>query len=619
MDEVIATRDASAPASRRSWRGGIAARLLAVLLVVTFALTLITILLEYRTEQRSMREHLLSFGRSLARQGALACPDAVVIFDERMLKVFVDDLVAGEQFVVLAAVIRAEDGKTLAVSPEDGLQRDDDTTLRIEHPILVERGGDRLGTFVLGVSMAPMQAELGAKWARMLTRTSVGFLLVAALFWIALRLFVLRPLHRLDDAARRLGRGELHAPMENLGTTELGRLGRTMDAMRVNLLENHRSLADQNRRLLELDRLKTQFLTNVSHEMRTPLIGMLGGVELLADAPDGAVREEVAGAVQRSGEQLLELVDRLLDLAKLQDGNLLVQPRLCRPGRIVREVVERFSEAAQAKGLVLSCDVGELVDVERKTDPTRLRQVLAALLDNAIRFTQQGRVEVTLRLLQDGDGERLEVAVQDTGPGVPVEFIPRMFEPFSQADGSLTREHSGAGLGLTMARRIAQCLGGQLTVENRVSGGVRAVATLIVEAVPCSAPVDQGAEQAVAQRILVVDDAPDNQRLLQAFLRKAGFEVQLANNGREAIDAVQTGNFALVLMDLQMPVMDGVAAIRELRERCYTLPIVALTAHALAQDKQGCLDAGADAYETKPIAGKRLVEVVREQIAAKPR
>src|SRR5690606_32025089 len=148
------------------------------------------------------------------------------------------------------------------------------------------------------------------------------------------------------------------------------------------------------------------------------------------------------------------------------------------------------------------------VDVERKTDPTRLRQVLAALLDNAIRFTQQGRVEVTLRLLQDGDGERLEVAVQDTGPGVPVEFIPRMFEPFSQADGSLTREHSGAGLGLTMARRIAQCLGGQLTVENRVSGGVRAVATLIVEAVPCSAPVDQGAEQAVAQRILVVDDAP---------------------------------------------------------------------------------------------------------------
>ena len=587
-----------------------------MLLAVTFGLTLVTSFYDYQNEHRAMREHVLSFGRSLARQGALACPDMVVVSDEPALKAYVDDFVVGERYVALAAVIRA-DGKILACSPSGALERADAWVRQIESPILIERGGERLGNFVLGVSFLPMDAEFEAKWWRMLLRTSLGFLLAGALVWVALKRLVLHPLNRLDGVAQRLGRGELYDPVPDMGGTEFGRLGRTMDQMRSNLQQSHRSLAAQNRRLLELDRLKTQFLANVSHEMRTPLTSVLGGLELLMESEDEPARREASHAVQRNGEQLLDLVDRLLDLAKLEDGNLLVSRRPCHPDRLITDLVERFREQAAAKGLTLRADVGAVVGAQASIDPARFRQVLSALVDNAVKFTSAGSVEVSARWVGAGGRRALEVEVVDTGPGIPVDFLPRMFEPFSQADGSLTRQHGGTGLGLSMAQRIAACLGGDITVENRRDGGVRARVRIdapeVTEPGPQSLP---GAAQEKA-RILVVDDAPDNQRLLRAFLTKAGYEVELAANGREAVDAVAAGRFDLVLMDLQMPVMDGVSAIRELRERSFRLPIVALTAHAMAQDQQGCLQAGANAYETKPISGARLVDVVRRQLSDK--
>ncbi|MCA8963481.1 MAG: response regulator [Planctomycetes bacterium] len=612
------------------WRGGIAVRLLAILLVVTFALTLIASAYEYRKEAESMTDHLYSFAHSMARQGALACPDLVMTSDELALKPYVDDFVIGERFVVLAAVVRSRDGKVLACSPPGGLDHLDPATKMFEDSILIEREGDEIGTFRLGVTLEPLQAELRAKWSRMLLRTSIGFVLAAALFWLALRRLVLLPLQRLDQEADRLGRGELYEPVRDVGSTELGRLGRTLDKMRSNLLQNHRSLAAQNQRLLDLDRLKTQFLTNVSHEMRTPLTSVLGGIELLADATDEHARRETTCTVQRNGEQLLELVDRLLDLAKLQDGNLLIAPRACRIDRVVLDVAERFRTAAAAKGLELRVDCSAVADSEVMADPARVRQVLAALTDNAVKFTERGSVELTARWRETKAGRRFVVVVADTGPGIPESFLPRLFEPFSQADGSLTRAHGGTGLGLSMAQRIAECMDGSVAVENRPGGGVTATATFAVGAVDADAAAAEGvvdpspaeadaaepsSPNAARPRILVVDDAADNQRLLRAFLIKAGYEVELANNGQEAVAAVDAGRFDLVFMDLQMPVMDGVSAIRELRDRKHTLPIIALTAHAMAQDEQGCLDAGASGYETKPISGKRLVEVVKKHLA----
>ena len=617
-----------------AWRRSLGIQLLAVLFFVSCGLSVLGCLYDYRVEEAAARQSLLALGRSLAHQGALASTEAVVTWKPDLAKLedYVDGLVRNETHVAFAAVVRADDGKVVASNPRAGIPPIDDATLRIEKPIFADRESDQIGTFVLGITLRPTQQALRDKTARLLVRSSLGFLLIAAMFWVALRALVLRPLHQLDAVARKLGRGELDQPLPCLGRSELGRLGRTMEAMRTNLLSSHRSLAAQNEQLVALARLKSQFLANMSHEMRTPLTSILGGVELLVDAAGNDVeRRETAAAVQRNGEQLLDLVDRLLDLAKLETGNLLVEPRACRPEPVVREAVQRSAAAAAAKGLQLRVDLTALEGRTVRTDPARLRQLVAAVVDNAVKFTDRGSVEVRASLLRHEGGHRLQVEVVDTGIGIPAEFVPRLFESFSQADGSLTRRHGGSGLGLAIARRVAQQLGGDVVITSEVGRGTRVVVTIapaavdetVTTAVPVPAPPPAAAPAVpgrLAGRVLVVDDAADNQRLLKAMLAKAGVTVELAENGRLAIEAVQRAAgaqpFELVLMDLQMPELDGVSAIRILREQGYQLPIVALTAHALAEDRERCLAAGATGYETKPITRQKLLEVVARHLGA---
>ncbi len=618
-----------------SWRRSLGIQLLAVLFLVSCALSVVSSVYEYRMEEAAAREGLLGFGRTLARQAALACPDGVLHLDNA-LDAYVEDLVATENYVAFAEVRRSEDGKLIACNP---LKRDTlysaDSVLQIEEPIRIERDGEQIGTFVLGLSLRPMQMKLRDKSTRMLIRGSVGFLLVAALFWLALRGLVLRPLHHLDEAALRLGRGDLEHPLADLGSSELGRLSRTMDEMRRNLLSSHRSLAEQNQQLVELGRLKSQFLANMSHEMRTPLTSILGGVELLVEiAGNDVERRETAASVQRNGEQLLDLVDRLLDLAKLETGNLLVEARTCRPEAVLREAISRSAALAASKGLELRIDLAGIAARTATTDPARLRQLVATVVGNAVKFTDRGSVEVRTSLLPQATGHLLQVEVIDTGIGIPAEFQPRMFESFSQADGSLTRRHGGSGLGLAIARRVAQQLGGDVVITSEVGCGTRVVITIAVTNV-AEAAVEKASPEASAKspraavshttapavlrgRVLVVDDAPDNQRLLKAILTKAGVTVDVAANGLEAVEAVQKTvggtSFDLVLMDLQMPELDGVSAIRQLREQGFVLPIVALTAHALAEDRERCLAAGATGYETKPIARQKLLDVVSRHL-----
>jgi len=613
-----------------SWRRSLGIQLLAVLFLVSCTLSVVASIYDYRVEEASAREWLLGLGRMVARQAAVACADGVASTDTA-LDGYVDDLVETESHVAFAEVRRTEGNKVLACNPRTrDTQYPPDSILQIEEPIRVERDGEQIGTFVLGLSLQPMQAKLREKSTRMLIRGSLGFLLVAALFWVALRALVMRPLHRLDEAALRLGRGELDQPLEELGSSELGRLSRTMDEMRRNLLSSHRSLAAQNQQLVELSRLKSQFLANMSHEMRTPLTSILGGVELLVEiAGNDVERRETAASVQRNGEQLLDLVDRLLDLAKLETGNLLVEARTCRPEAVVREAIARSAGLAASKGLELRADLAGIAARTATTDPARLRQLVTTVVGNAVKFTDRGSVEVRASLLPSATGHLLQVEVTDTGIGIPAEFLPRMFESFSQADGSLTRRHGGSGLGLAIARRVAQQLGGDVVITSEVGRGTRVVITIavtgvaeaaVVAPVPApsvkTAPVPAAA--ALRGRVLVVDDAPDNQRLLKAILTKAGVTVDLAANGREAVEAVQKtvggAAFDLVLMDLQMPELDGVSAIRQLREQGFALPIVALTAHALAEDRERCLAAGATGYETKPIARQKLLDVVSRHL-----
>ncbi|MEO6594663.1 MAG: response regulator, partial [Planctomycetota bacterium] len=598
-----------------SWRRKLGVRLLAALLTVSSLFAVASSIFDYGREEAAMREDLLVRGRSLARQAALAFPNQVVYQDWITLNTYVEDLVRSERVVAFAVVERSDDGKTVSSYPPGTVASESETTLVVTAPILLERGGPQLGKVELGLSLLPAQEALRERTIRLLVHSSMGFLLVGAVLWFVLSFLVVRPIRRLDAEAQRLGRGQLEDPIRDFGQTELGRLGRTLDEMRQNLRASHVSLEVQNRRLLELDRLKGQFLANVSHEMRTPLTTILGRIELLMDCrSDETERKESLAAMQRNGEKLFELVDRLLDIGKVETGKLLVEERACRPGEIVAKACERFRGTAYGKGIDLRVDVGALGDTSVCTDPSRLQQVVSSIVDNAVKFTAGGTVEVRASLVDGTQGSasrQLRVVVTDTGVGIPADFRDDAFAPFRQSDGSLTRSYGGSGLGLYMAQQVARRLGGDVVLTSEVGRGTRVEITVAATNVTAGAAAPPPAPSSLKGHVLVVDDAPDNQRLLQAILKRLGLTVELADNGRMAIERVSESDrqpFDLVLMDLQMPEVDGITAIRELRARGFELPIVSLTAHALADDRERCLAAGASSYETKPISRQRLGE-----------
>lgn len=597
-----------------AWRQKLGVRIVAVLIVVSAAFAAIGSWYDYRTEAMAMRDRLLDHGRWLTRQAVLACPDFVIVqMDWPKLAEYVESLVGIDPAIEFAIVQRA-DGQNIAAFPAGAIPRQTEMTLLLVEPIFADRDKAEIATFYLGLSQEPMLAKLRDRTWRLLLRQGIGFLSIGAVLWLVLRLLVVRPIHGLDEEAQRLGRGELAAPLPDFGVTELGRLGRRMDEMRRNLQQNRVALEDQNQRLLELDRLKSQFLANMSHELRTPLTSIIGGTRLLAD-PTMALAERVAFAesVERNGRDMLDLVDRLLDLTKLEADKLLIETRICRVAEEVLGGCEALHAKAVQKGLQLHVDLTRVQGVEIESDPTRLRQAVRAIVDNAVKFTDAGTVNVRAEIVEKPQ-RTLRVVVEDTGPGIPADMLGRDFVPFRQADGSLTRRHGGSGLGLYITQQVARRLGGDLTIARRDGGGTRAE---IVVAAKAAVPIEPRARSAGKPRVLVVDDAPDNRHLLKAVLGKLGAAVEVAENGRIAVDRLKaspTERPDLVLMDLQMPELDGLGAIRELRSFGFDGPIVALTAHALADDRQAAMAAGADGYETKPVSMQRLGEIVASHV-----
>ncbi len=602
-------------------RGKVAVRLALLLFAVSMATGAWVSWTSYLAEERLARQQADSWSRSLVEAAALACPDLILTEDTPGLQAYCEDLVSRPS-VAYARVVRDRDGNQLAVrwSPEWA----DDEVVEFEAAIRVERGGERIGTFILGVSSEVWRRELRRHGLVLLLSVSAAHVFeVLLLVWLVRRMVGL-PLARLDRAARRLGAGDLNRPLHLPSRDELGRLASTLDEMRQNLLRSHESLSEQNRQLRDLDRLKTEFLANMSHEIRTPIHAIMCSAELLRDGR--VAPAEMAGyltVMHRSSASLLDVVSQVLDFAKLESGNLLLDQRVCAPGALLEELAQEHRRRAEAKGLTLDLRLAADLPPWIETDPARLRQVVAGILDNAVKFTVQGGVVLTASVRQAAPEPQLVIEIQDTGPGVPDEFRARIFAPFSQADGSLARRQGGTGLGLALGKRLCQLLGGDLSLMSGPDAGT--TVTITVGARPAPPPVAEPAAAptpaapARQARVLVVDDAPDGRRLVAMILRKAGLEVSEAEDGEVACQRVMDAGrdarpFDLVLMDVQMPVLNGLEATRRLRADGVQVPIVALTAHAMEQDRQRCLEAGCDGYATKPIRKNDLLALVQQHV-----
>jgi CheY-like chemotaxis protein len=380
------------------------------------------------------------------------------------------------------------------------------------------------------------------------------------------------------------------------------------------------------------DAAKGQFLANVSHEIGTPLNAILGYAELLAERVAPPEDRELLDIIRRNGEHLLTLINDLIDLSRIEAGKLQVEKTFCQPATIVAEVVELMRLRAEAKGLTLGIEQRVPFPATIATDPVRLRQILINLVGNAIKFTETGGVRVVLEAGHGPDGPQVRFEVIDSGIGIPAEDVAALFQPFSQVDPSTARRNQGAGLGLAISRRLAELLGGEITLHSEVGKGSSFCLTLHLnmaesDAATAHRRATDALAAAVAEaqlhgtRILLAEDAPDNQRLLKIILERAGAEVTLAEDGlaavEQAVRARQAGTpFDAVLMDIQMPRVDGFEATRELRAAGFDQPILALTAHATAEDRLRCLEAGCDDYVAKPIDRRALLSTLSRRLKA---
>ncbi len=389
----------------------------------------------------------------------------------------------------------------------------------------------------------------------------------------------------------------------------------------------------------QASKAKSEFLANMSHEIRTPMTAILGYADLL-DLDDELLRDprQVRMAVRTircHGKHLLSIINDILDMSKIEAGKLVIERIVIDPVEIIDEVASLMRPRAIEKGIPLLVEYVSTVPETIVSDPTRLRQILVNLTGNAIKFTDSG--SVTIRVSTTTPDETLQIDVIDTGVGMTPEQLAHVskFDAFNQADGSTTRKFGGTGLGLRISNSLATMLGGAIKIASIYGEGCTfslTVATGCLSnvrmrepgqpelpsakekprvACPVKLPTG-GSLQGV--RVLLAEDGVDNQRLITHLLKRAGAEVTVAANGREAVETAFAARaagepFALILMDMQMPVMDGYDATRRLRSNDYTGPVIALTAHAMAGDCQKCLDAGCDAYLSKPISFGKLIDV----------
>lgn len=391
---------------------------------------------------------------------------------------------------------------------------------------------------------------------------------------------------------------------------------RIVKSARRRLETSSRELEEAYRAADAGNRAKSQFMATIGHEIRTPLNAILGTAELLADADLPEQEMEDVRTITSSGQALLEIINEILDYAKIEHGDTEAECVPFRCGDLLAQAASVLECRARESGNELVRRLPEsLRDRWFLSDPTQLRRVLLNLVSNAVKFTRDGRVTISAAEKSIDGAAWLRFEVTDTGMGIPEEARGRLFTAFNQVDNSISRRFGGTGLGLAICKRIVESLGGEIGVESDVGKGSKFWFEIPAEvASAASAPTDEApavdVENLPRLQVLLVEDNPVNCKVATQFLEKLGQDVTVANDGSEAVEAVQAKDFDLILMDMQMPVMDGIAATREIRSRGSVVPIVAMTANASDGDRELCVAAGMSGFELKPVSLRRLAAVV---------
>jgi signal transduction histidine kinase len=476
----------------------------------------------------------------------------------------------------------------------------------------------------------------------------IVMLVAAAIARFTIRLLV-RPISQLQAAITSARNGRLTPIRVSKTGDEVEFLGESFNGMiealatsQAALLEQHglleKKIKDRTDQLEEAMRTaqaasqaKSEFLANMSHELRTPMNGVIGMLDIALDrevSPDLAEQLEIARSCAHS---LLSLLNDILDLSKVEAGKMTLEKIPFDLRALLADSVQAHQPKAATNSISLRAEVGPDVPRQMAGDPLRIRQIIDNLVSNALKFTEHGSVDVRVggEFIRAGQF-LLQIKVEDSGTGIPADKLLYIFDKFTQADGSVTRKFGGTGLGLAITRSLAELHGGEVRVQSELGRGTTFTVTLQCEAgaetkaplevTPAATAASTGAGLGSPARILVVEDNYVNQKVVTAVLRKRGFSIELANDGQEALNKLEkSAAFDLVLMDVQMPVLDGLEATRLIRKerRWDSLPIIAMTAHAMNGDKERCLEAGMNGYISKPVHPSLLLSTVDEFLLQK--